>query len=387
MFQSPLHIVHIASAFVAGTFNSVRQLANIQSDMGHQVTVIHKNEPLPDDKLIGFRPSVQLLPWDIDREVNLSRDFPLILALRQELMRLGPDIVHCHSSKSGVIGRLAAFTLNLPQVYSPRGLSFFREDVSAFKRAVYRSAEYVCGHLGGVSVGCSSDELLALRTVSGRTALIQNGLDLDEINAVLEPIIREKKSKNNFITVALSGRISPQKNPATVASLVRKSPADWRWLWIGDGEDGDLIRETNRVEITGWVDRRETLARLASADIFFHPARWEGMPLALMEAMAVGLPVVASDIVGNRDLIRHGQNGFITSSDAEMFDHLSTLADVPGLRRSMGAASAKTIEDHYSAQGLSNAWLSIYRHEMLRVKTKSQRRGHRARDERTSLAG
>jgi glycosyltransferase involved in cell wall biosynthesis len=102
------------------------------------------------------------------------------------------------------------------------------------------------------------------------------------------------------------GRLSFQKNPEAFKSLKEKlntSGVHASWLWVGGGEKRyeDLLTSAG-IQVTGWVDPNEVASILERASIMFHPARYEGLPMAVLESMAAGVPVIASDIPAHQSL-------------------------------------------------------------------------------------
>ena len=89
-----------------------------------------------------------------------------------------------------------------------------------------------------------------------------------------------------------------------------------RFLWIGDGELRDELRSEN-IEITGWVDREKALELSMNADVFVLTSLWEGLPISLLEAMYMKKLCVVSDVIGNRDVIHNGDNGYVCQNVAE----------------------------------------------------------------------
>ena len=104
-----------------------------------------------------------------------------------------------------------------------------------------------------------------------------------------------------------------------------------------------LLQEAG-VEVTGWKSRPEALAEMSRLDIYLHPSRWEGMPIALIEAQIAGLPAVATDVVGNRDVIREGETGFVRADAGGLSEALTRLIADPALRASMGSR-ARTLAE------------------------------------------
>jgi len=117
----------------------------------------------------------------------------------------------------------------------------------------------------------------------------------------------------------------------------------------------------DRVHFMGEVTWDQVPTYLAAADIFVFPSKFEGMPNALLEAMAAGLPVVASDIPPHRELIHRARTGFLASDPEMMSELISALARNEELRKSMGEAARAYVREHLSADACTRSFLELYK--------------------------
>jgi len=130
---------------------------------------------------------------------------------------------------------------------------------------------------------------------------------------------------------------------------------------------GALQSQANRLGISDsvvfWGDREDVPAYLQSADIFILPSRAEGISNALLEAMACGLPVVVSAIPGNTDVIQHGENGLVfpVNESDSLAGNLLLLLEQPALRRRLGEAACRTVEERYSLHRVADRYIDLYR--------------------------
>ena len=137
-------IVHIAEAFGGGVLSMLTQLANHAAAAGVDVTVLHSiRSETPADFATLFRSDVKLIYVDMAREVSIKQDLLSVRALARNLRDCKPTAIHLHSSKAGVLGRLAARIAapNATVLYSPHGLSFLRVDISRMKESRLTSVE------------------------------------------------------------------------------------------------------------------------------------------------------------------------------------------------------------------------------------------------------
>lgn len=275
-----------------------------------------------------------------------------------------PDIVHAHSSKAGFLARLAAWAAGVPRVYySPRGYSFLQTDISAFSRGLYSLLERLASRVGEV-VAVSESEAALARALGARVRVVRDAYLGNVTGNETRP------EANAGVVVCASGRASFARHPEAFVRLAQRlthSRSGLRCLWVGGGELQPLMEEMIRdldlegkLELTGWLPHEEALRRLAAADVFVHYSRWDAIPNTVLEAMALGLPVVASDIPANRELIRSGENGFLAAGETELLERTLQLADDPKLRARMGATGRAAVEKRYSRRRLLEEISKLY---------------------------
>lgn len=354
------NIVHIAEAFGGGVLSMLTHLANHAAASGVDVTVLHAIRPeTPTDFSTLFHPDVKLVYVDMTREVNIKRDLLSVRTLVRHLGGCKPTVIHLHSSKAGVLGRVAARIAapNAKVLYSPHGLSFLRCDVSRAKQFAYLSFERIATRIGGTIVACSRSELAEIKgRVRAKSAvLIENGVDVVEI-----PSRRTRDDRK--IIVGMSGRASFQKNHQAFVQLASKLHGpDVTFLWIGgDPDEIPDSPESETVVCSGWVTRTRALELTSELDIYVQTSRWEGMPVALIEAQVAGIPAVVTDVVGNRDVVIHGVTGYIASSADEMVGYLAMLRDDRQLREQMGATARQLAIRRFSMSAIFRQWHALY---------------------------
>jgi hypothetical protein len=355
-----IKIFHVVESFGGGVFGSVTQLCNHMDKAKFDVCLVYSIRPeTPLNYQDYFDRQIKLINIPMGREISPIKDIKSFLSLYKLLKENRPCIVHLHSSKAGFLGRLAAGLLNIKKVYySPRGFAFLREDVSALKRKLYYFLEKVAAQFSGIIVGCSKDEFAYAKKISSSSVFIPNGVDL----TLIERFTTENRKKTSKIIIGTSGRISPQKNPrlfCSLASLLKDERV--AFIWIGDGEMSDVLEKSDvSIEKTGWKNREESLALTAVLDIYIQTSLWEGMPISVLEAMALGKPVVATEIVGNRDLVVHEKTGFLAKDEKEFLKFLNILIDNPQERKAMGEAGSKLIRENFDITKLVKQFESLY---------------------------
>lgn len=363
--RTPLKICHVVTGFGGGVYTSVRQIVEYQCAEGNDVCIIRDfRGPYPGDNADDYPDQVRFHEWEVPREISLRQDCRAFARVWKILRREKPDIIHTHCAKAGFLGRIAALFLRIPTVYSPRGLPFYRADVPGWKRHFFFVLEYILARLGGLIVACSGRELEGVKRLTRRHNYISNGIDLTDLESAFAG--KPARDSGKPFTIASVGLINYARNPQLVSRISQRASADWRWIWIGDGELRELLDDHPRIESLGWVDRAEALGILAGADVLLHPSKWEGLPLVVLEAMALELPVVASNVVGNADVVEDQRTGYLVLSDDEYLDRLEKLAGDPDLRERLGAAGRERVIAEFSAQAIVPRWLPLYRDEISR---------------------
>ena len=301
------------------------------------------------------------------REITPFSDAKALWRLYRIFRDQKPDVIHAHSSKAGFLSRVAAWAAGVKRVYySPRGYSFLQSDRSDFSRGLYSFLERSASKIGEVVAVSESEASLARGLGAPKVRVVRDAY-LGDIPDISD---RAQKPDVKEILVCACGRLSFARNPEAflrLAKLLTDARASLRCLWIGGGElqpsVEKLLKELDmagKLELSGWVPHDKALRAMARADIFVHYSRWEGLPNTVLEAMACGLPVVASDVVGNRDLIRPGENGYLVSTEAELLERTLELADQPELRARLGASGRAMVQAEFSRERMLGEIAGLY---------------------------
>lgn len=305
-----MKIVHVTECLAGGVLTFLVNLTS-QLDQEEHIIIYGKRDNTPENVEKLFGDNVSLIYWkNAQREIRPKQDFVALKELLYDLKRISNvDILQLHSSKAGVLGRVAARLLGLQKrtFYLPHGVSFARKDVSLKKRQFYILIEKIANAFAGTVIACSSSERNLLKANGIKNVIvINNGIAVPDE----EPMCKQPGKPLVFGTV---GRITFQKNPQLFNQIAQHFQGDDRvkFLWIGDGELRHEIQETDQVHVTGWVTPDEVQDYLKQVDVYISTSLWEGLPLSVLEAMALGKPLLLSDCVGNIDTVEQGSNGFL----------------------------------------------------------------------------
>jgi len=326
---------------------------------------------------IGVR--VHLVP-ELERAISPRRDVQAYLALRDFFRAERPNIVHTHSSKTGILGRLAAKAAKVPTiVHTVHGYAFPGESRQAIK-AIFKFLERKAGQVTNRMIVLNDTDKAIARDLLGvpesRLTLLPNGVDVDAY-APASPERRAALRAGEFgvhdadhVIVGMIGRLWLQKNPqcfVRAAIRVTALRPNVSFFMIGDGEFRAELEaaiqasgDAQRIRILGW--RSDVPELLKALDLMVLPSRWEGMPLAILEAMSSAVPVVASDIPGNHHLVEDGSDGrlFPLDDDEALAAALIELVDDPGRRARFSAQARAKVLARYTLSARMDKITAIY---------------------------
>lgn len=309
-------LLFIVEAMGGGVFTYIVDLANELSREYVVYVAYGTRKQTPKDFKRYFNGDVKLIEVkNFTRSINFRRDISAFWEIKKIYRDINPDMVHVHSSKAGVLGRLA-FSKKTPVFYTPHGYSFLMSGIRKDKRFIYKLIEKVCSLRGSITIACSQGEYNEALKISKRVELVNNGINIITLD-------RYRNDVRKTVDVVTLGRITYQKNPELFNEVAKKMPY-LKFRWIGDGELRNQLTAKN-IEITGWLLRREALQAIQESKIFMLGSRWEGLPLALLEAMYLEKVCVVSDVVGNHDVIENKKNGFICTTVEDYVEVLKNI--------------------------------------------------------------
>jgi hypothetical protein len=324
-----LKVVHVVEALAGGVNTYFEELSfffgAVEINKTVQTTIIYSsNRDQVDAERVKktFSTGVRLIELNMQRELAPLEDLKTIISLRKIIGEIKPDIVHLHSSKAGILGRIACFLLfrKTKVFYSPHGYSFLQTSISNNRKKAYRFIEKNSQRLfGGTTVACGDTEYVIGKKI-GKSVLIRNGIVLSSIAQ------HATSSINNILTIGILGRITDARNPELFNEIAILFP-EFNFVWIGDGELRPLLTSSN-IKITGWyMDRTAALQELAKIDVYLQTSLWEGLPIALLEAMALKKPIIATNVIGNKDIIVPTETGFLFDNILELRPYFEFLKE------------------------------------------------------------
>jgi glycosyltransferase involved in cell wall biosynthesis len=314
-----------------------------------------------------------LLP-NLVRTIHPLQDSVALFKLLKLFKKYKFDIVHTHSSKTGFLGRLAARLSGTEKIlHSVHGLPFHEFSPSPV-RFIYTWLERFGSLMSDKIIFVNNEErLMAIqkRLVREQKAItVYNGIDFDEVSThdkkALRGRIRNRCGiRTNDFVVGYVGRLWRQKDPDTLMRIIDMcSERPYRFLIVGDGPYSlkfeELARINKNILLTGWVD--DPFSYYPAMDLLVLPSLWEGLSMTLLEAMAFGKPVVASDIKGNRECIETGANGVLcTPRNALQFTAaIDKIADDKKLYKHLSDNARKNSRLFFNAAKNNKIIINLY---------------------------
>ena len=316
---------------------------------------------------------------DLVREINPLKDLKALFSIYKILKQEKPNIVHTHSSKAGIIGRVAAKLCGIKTIiHTIHGFSF-NDTQSFFKKNLFIFLEKFCAKLSNILIPVSTENTSkGLKNNIGKKDqyyYIKLGIDIDNFKHYnqIPNLRRELNINQTDIIVTTIGPFKPQKNLPDfikIASNISKTNKNFKFIIVGDGtlrpSFEQLIKDydiSNNIFLLGW--RRDISNILNSSDIFVMTSLWEGLPISTIEAMCCKLAPVVNDVDGQREIIKDGFNGFLirpydTDSATEK---ILLLAQDNNLKTIMGTNAQNTIDKKFSIDYM------IKEHENLYIQT------------------
>jgi glycosyltransferase involved in cell wall biosynthesis len=336
---------------IGGVQIHVRDLAVSLREQGHMPTIITGGGGPFVDVLRATGIPVVILP-NLTVPIHPIRDFQALREIRAALADVRPQLIALHSSKAGILGRLAGRSLGIPTLLTAHGWNF-TPGISAVPAAVYRQIERSAGPLLSRIITVSEfDRQLALEariTTGDRIVTVHNGMPDIPPNLRAEP-------DRTPVRLVMVARFGHQKDHRTLLrALAGLQHRSWELDLIGDGPlMGQMELLAASLGIRGRVrflgQRLDVDEILATAQISLLVTNWEGLPLSILEAMRAGLPVVASSVAGIGEAVRDGETGYLVPRGdvALVRERVEALLTDPGLRLRLGRGGRARYEQHFT---------------------------------------
>ena len=306
-----MRICHVIESGATGALQMALLMAKAQRKRGHRVLIVYSRRPgAPADLRAVVNPAIELAHLRM-------RPLPLHLApwcwrFARLLRRWNPDVLHFHGARAGFLGRLVAGRRPGRRAFhSPHCIPLMHLNVSGAERALHRALERFANRVCPAAyLACAEPErAVVVREIGARTRLLENAVE-----GGLDAHVRPRRSQGGQLRrVVTCARIADLKDPelfAAVCGAVRAERPGVEFLWIGDGD----VRQRRMLEragvlVTGWMSREEALERVAGGCVYLSTSGWEGMPVSVLEAMFLKVPVLCRRAEWSAAIVVDGETG------------------------------------------------------------------------------
>lgn len=367
-----MKIAHLTTIDMSLRYLLLPQL-EAATELGDSIGISAAGEFVPDLEARGIR---HIALTSSTRGMNLMADVRAIGQLWKVLRRERPDILHTHNPKPGVYGRIVGRLAGVPIVVNTIHGLYATPESSFLKRAIVYTLEWTASRFSDAELIQSPEdfELLAQRGIMPRSKLrlLGNGVDLERFSPSLEvrEVVRSELGlSDGQIAVGLVARLVEEKGVPELIQAAESLDQRYVVFIVGpkDHEKADAVSEEllARAEATGvrFLGMRKDVERIyRGLDIFVLPSHREGFPRAAMEAAASGLPVIATDIRGCRQVVEDGMNGLLFP--VKDVDALTAAIDRVGsddeLRSQMSRASVDRARAHFDERQIVTRVMGAY---------------------------
>lgn len=311
------------------------------------------------------------------RPIHPLVDLRCLIKLIRALKELNPSLIHCHSAKAGILGRLAGRYLNIPTLYTPHAYSYLSAS-SNLKARVFKSIEKQFRFFNAKTLACSRSEqrrtieelnfkkekvLLWKNSIEGHSSIPSSTLDFELPDRYLCSVGRPSYQKNTLMLIE-------------AIYLAKKTLNDINLILIGVGHYApDLEKVLQLIEIRGlsdnitlvpWLNRVNVLNILKNCLGYISASRYEGLPFSVLEAMAFSKPCILTDVDGHHDLIENDIHGYLVPENPiEMAKRIVEFYQNPEKINDMGKESRSIVLKEHHIEKSIKSLENIYMNEVV----------------------
>lgn len=352
-----------------GAQSHVYSLLKDQTLKKNEIWLITGNRGRLTEQVTNYLPNVKLIILkSIRRDILPVDDLKAVFQLRKIIKSIRPDIVHLHSSKAGTVGRLAAFHI-VPVIYTVHGWAFTpgtskkRAMVAVIVERLLQSAttKYICVSKFDYDIGRQKQ----LMNAKHPGIVIHNGVLAEKIN--------NKKKNNEKFVISMAARFeNPKRQDLLIKSIAAVPHRDnIKLILLGDGPLIEACKKLvedlniqNLVKFKGSVS--DVQAYYEVSDVVVLISDHEGLPISLVEGLATGRPIIASDVGGNRELIE-GNGYLVSNSIKSIAKAINNLKNDKNIRQKMSLKSKKMFNEEFTNDEMlkktNHVYSSVIRNE------------------------
>lgn len=374
-----MRITHVITRLIIGGAqeNTLSSVLGLRQKPGVEVDLVSGPSTGPEGSLDFFDPQLLTLP-SLVRPIHPLNDFLAFRQLKSLFRRTSPDIVHTHSGKAGILGRLAAARTGVPIIIHTIHGPSFGNFQGALPNILFRAAERCAGsvttHFVTVADAMTEQYLAAGIGRREQYTKISSGFNLAPyISAKDDPALRAKLGiRPDDIVIGKIARLFKLKGHddlfAVAPEVVKRNPKI-KFLLLGDGQWRSRFEVKSRTlglekhfVFAGLIPPSDVPRYVGLMDLLVHLSRREGLPRALPQALAAGKPVVAYDCDGAKEVCIENKTGLLLRPGdlSGLTDKLLLLADTPSLRERLGASGREFVSENFSVERMVDELHALY---------------------------
>lgn len=376
--MNKIKILHIIRPAAGGMKNHLIDLVRFTDRKQYQVEVAcpHGHNLREELNALGVR----VLPIPLKGSISPLSDWQTVFIIARHLKKNQVDILHAHSSKGALVGRLAALIARTPVVVFTAHNSIFYEHWSPLKLKTMATVEKMLAsgtqRIIAVSKALKEEIFKYEGIPESKISIVYNGVDLNKVHLDGDKL---RVCKNMGIPplgqlVGVVARLAPQKGVTyflKAAALLKNHQVNF--VVIGDGplrqhleQEAISLGLENRVFFTGY--RSDINKIMPVLDVLVLPSVTEGLPLIILEAMAARRPVVATKVGGVPEVITHGQTGLLVEAKDShaLADAIEQLISNKDMALYIGNSARKLVEQKFTLQQMADTTMNIYQELILK---------------------
>lgn len=357
----------ITSFDYAGAESQIMHLCKGLRSRNYEIALVSMIQPvayLDELKELG----VEVYSLDMRKGIP---DLRAIARLRRLIIRFRPDVVHSHLVHANLLARITRIVVRMPLLICT---AHNINEGGKFRELLYRITDRLCELTTNVSQEAVNRYIDIRIAPKHKMKLVPNGIVVDQFKGLIDyegHVRRELGIRSDeFIWLAV-GRLVPVKdyeNMITAFSRVIGKQSNSVLLIVGIGPDREALEQLcvtlqvqQQVKFLGL--RRDISSLMSVADAFLLSSKWEGLPMVLLEACASGLPIVATDVGGNKEVVHEGLNGYLAmpNDSQQLSDRMNDLMSYsPIALQQMGEWGRNYVDKYFNMDVIIEQWTSIY---------------------------
>ena len=345
---------------IGGAQVHVKDLATALQKDQHKVLILTGKQGVFNEDL--REANIESIPCEfLGKQINPFLDGKSLRYILHIISAFKPDLIAAHSSKTGILGRLASKMSHIPCVFTAHGWSF-TTGIPQPNRTIYRILEKATAPFAERIICVSEyDRIIGIEAGMNPKQLVTVHNGMKDVN----PNLMANPTQSEPVKVAMIARFDRQKDHETLIKAFQGLDAEL--ILIGDGptmlktqQQVEKLEMSKQVTFLGF--RQDIAQILAEVQIFTLVSHWEGLPCTIIEAMRAGLPVVASDVGGVKEIVIDSQTGYVIprGDAATLRTKLAYLISNESARTSMGILARQKYEAELTFEHMYRQTVAVY---------------------------